>query len=175
VEIALLPVDLGRWDQAEGGDLFVVPVWSDLRPLRGAAGLLDWRLNGRLSACLRKERFRGAFLEKLLWPTRRIPWRTVLAVGLGPAATFDDACFRAALAVSFQVQRGLGYESMAVALPGREVGRIEPDRAVTLMREVASEQPRLSRLTVLDTPAALKVMSERLGLSAPKAAAGARP
>jgi hypothetical protein len=174
VEITLLPVDLARWDQAEGGDLFVVPVWSDVRPLRGAAGLLDWRLNGRLSTCLRQERFRGAFLEKLLWPTRRIPWQAVLAVGLGAAPAFDEGCFRAALAVAFQVLRGLGRHRMAVAPPGRELGRIEPDRAVTLIREVAAEHDNLSVLTVLDTPAALKMMSERLGISAPRAKSAAR-
>jgi hypothetical protein len=173
VELALLPVDLARWDQADGGDLFVVPVWSDVRPLRGAAGLLDWRLNGRLSVYLRQQRFRGAFLEKLLWPTRRIPWRAVLAVGVGTLAAFDEGCFRASLAVAFQALRGLGLHHMAVAPPGREMGRIEPDRAVTLMRELAAEHENLSSLTVLDTPAAIKVMTERLGISAarPKSAA----
>jgi hypothetical protein len=45
---SFLPVDLLRWDRGPGGDALVVPVWSDVRPLRGAAGLLDWRLCGRL-------------------------------------------------------------------------------------------------------------------------------
>jgi hypothetical protein len=76
--------------------------------------------------------------------------------------------------VACQVLRGLGLHRMAVAPPGRELGRIEPDRAVTLMREVAAEHDNLSTLTVLDTPAALKVMSERLGISAPKTRAAPR-
>src|SRR3954469_2254137 len=120
LEVALLPLELARWDQAAGGDLFAVPVPTDVRPLRGAAGLLDWRLNGRLSTCLRQERFRGAFLEKLLWPTQRIRGRAVLGVRVGASASFDEGCFRAALAVGFQVLRGLGNHEMAVALPGRE-------------------------------------------------------
>jgi hypothetical protein len=76
-QIAFLPVDLGRWDRCPGGDALVVPLWTDVRPLRGAAGLLDWRLNGRLSQLLREGRVEGATGEKLLFVTSRVPWRRV--------------------------------------------------------------------------------------------------
>jgi hypothetical protein len=165
VEISLLPLDLARWDQAPGGDLFVVPVGSDVRPLRGAAGLLDWRLNGRLSACLRDERFTGEPAERLLLPTKRIPWRAVLALGVGAARDFDEARFRSVLDQAFAVIRGLGLSTMAAALPGRETGRLEPDRAANLLRESAQDRPHVAALTLLDTPAALKVMGEVLGLN----------
>ena len=58
--VAFLPIDLSRWDHGPGGDALVVPVWSDVRPLRGAAGLLDWRLCGRLSQMIREGRVSGA-------------------------------------------------------------------------------------------------------------------
>jgi hypothetical protein len=165
VEISLLPLDLARWDQAPGGDLFVVPIWSDVRPLRGAAGLLDWRLNGRLSDCMREERFTGEAAERLLLPTRRIRWQAVLALGLGSARDFDDDRFRTVLDHAFAVIRGLGLSTMAAALPGRETGRLEPERAATLFRESAQDRPHVAGLTLLDTPAALKVMGEVLGLN----------
>jgi hypothetical protein len=165
VEVYLLPLDLPRWDQAPGGDLFVVPVWSDVRPLRGAAGLLDWRLNGRLSQCLRDERFTGEPAERLLLPTRRIPWRAILALGLGSARDFDDDRFRGALDTAFTVMRGLGLSTMATALPGRETGRIDPERAATLFREAAHNRDHVSALTLLDTSPALKIMGEVLGLT----------
>ena len=72
-QIAFLPVDLGRWDHCPGGDALVVPLWADVRPLRGAAGLLDWRLNGRLSQLLREGRLLGAAGEKLLFFTTLCP------------------------------------------------------------------------------------------------------
>jgi hypothetical protein len=165
VELSLLPLDLARWDQAPGGDLFVVPIWSDVRPLRGAAGLLDWRLNGRLSDCLREERFAGERAERLLLPTKRIPWRAVLALGLGATRDFDEARFRDTLDCAFTVMRGLGVSTMAAALPGRESDRIQPERAVTLFREAAQDRHHVSALTLLDTAPALKIMGELLGLT----------
>jgi hypothetical protein len=165
VEIYLLPLDLARWDQSPGGDLFVVPVWSDVRPLRGAAGLVDWRLNGRLSQCLREERFAGDLGERLLLPTGRLPWRGILALGLGAARDFDDDRFRGALDAAFSVMRGLGLRTMAAALPGRETGKLEPERAVTLFREACQDRDHVASLTLLDTAPALKVMAELLGLT----------
>jgi hypothetical protein len=186
LEVALLPLDLARWDQAAGGDLFAVPVPTDVRPLRGAAGLLDWRLNGRLSSCLREERFQGTCGEKLLIPTSRIPWRAVLAVGVGPAGEVDDERCRTALAVVLATARGLGQTRLALALPGREGGRLPLERAVILLAETLAAAARdgagaaeragaggVTALTLVDTAAALKPLGEKLGLSAgPRALAG---
>jgi hypothetical protein len=169
--ISLLPLDLTRWDQATAGDLFAVPVTTDVRPLRGPAGLLDWRLNGRLSSCLREERFRGEPGEKLLMPTQRVPWSAILAIGIGAAAEFDEGRFRLALAVVLATARGLvpgGQHRLAIALPGRDLGRLEPERAVTLLREVlasAHPAPSALTLTLVDTAAALKTMGALVGVS----------
>jgi hypothetical protein len=179
VEVYLLPLDLPRWDQAPGGDLFMVPVWTDVRPLRGAAGLLDWRLNGRLSEALRAERFVGDRGDRLLLPTRRLPWRAILALGLGSTRDFDDDRFRDALDAAFAVMRGLGLATMAAALPGRETGKLDPERAATLLRAAAHERDHVSALTLVDTQPALKIMGELLGLTtaarARAAAAAAKP
>lgn len=161
----MLPLDLARWDQSPGGDLFVVPIWSDVRPLRGAAGLLDWRLNGHLSERLREERLTGARGERLLLPTRRLPWRAVLALGMGPTRDFDDERFRDALETAFTVMKGLGVSTVAAALPGRDTGKIEPERAVTLFRETAQQRDHVTALTLMDSAAALKIISELLGLT----------
>lgn len=165
MEIYTLPLELARWDQAPGGDLFVVPIWTDMRPLRGAAGLVDWRLNGQLSNCLRDERFGGEHRERLLLPTRRLPWRAILALGVGATRDFDDDRFRDVLDGAFTVVRGLGLRTMAAALPGRETDRLTPERAAALFREVSHGRDHVSALTLLDTTAALKVMGEVLGLT----------
>jgi hypothetical protein len=170
IDVALLPLDLARWDQAEGGDLFAVLICTDVRPLRGAAGLLDWRLNGGLSACLREERFTGAAGEKLLMPTARLPWQAVLAVGVGPSAKFDEPRFRESLATVLTTARGLGQRRLALALPGRELAKIDAGPA---LREL-TENGALSALTLIDSAAALKPLGDLLGLSAtarPRAAA----
>jgi hypothetical protein len=175
MEIAVLPLELARWDQSPGGDLCVIPIFSDVRPLRGAAGLCDWRLNGHLSERLREERFSCERGERLLLPTRRLPWRAVLALGLGASHDFDDQRFRDALDTAFAVMKGLGVATVAAALPGRDTGKVDPERAVTLFREVAAERQHVTALTLMDTAAALKIMSELLGLtSASRARAAAK-
>jgi hypothetical protein len=163
--VTLLPLDLGRWDQAPPGDLFAVPITTDVRPLRGPAGLLDWRLNGRLSHWLREERFAGAPGEKLLMPTQRVPWSAVLAVGVGATAEFDEDRFRTALTIVLDAARGLGLQRLALALPGRDLGRMEPERAIGLLRDALASDNVISSLTLVDTAAALKTIGQLLGIS----------
>jgi hypothetical protein len=163
--IAFLPIDLSRWDHGPGGDALVVPVWSDVRPLRGAAGLLDWRLCGRLSQMIRDGRVTGAPHEKLLLVTNRVPWRRVLAVGVGLSTAFDDEAFCSAIDCSLQALRGIGASSVAMALPGRDIDLIRPDQAVRhfMIALAQSEEPGgtwLERLTFIDTPSASKLMGE---------------
>jgi hypothetical protein len=163
--IAFLPIDLSRWDHGPGGDALVVPVWSDVRPLRGAAGLLDWRLCGRLSQMMRDGRVTGSPQEKLLLVTNRVPWRRVLAVGVGVSTAFDDDAFRSAIDCSLQALRGIGASSVAMALPGRDIDLIRPDRALRHFMDALtqSEDPGgvwLERLTFIDTPSASKAIGE---------------
>lgn len=70
----------------------VITSFADCRPLKGNAALLDWRLNGRLSRILMKNRFRGDFKEALLLPSEgRIRSREILFLGLGDQAVFNEA------------------------------------------------------------------------------------
>jgi hypothetical protein len=169
MEIALLPLDLARWDQTPGADLCLAPVFSDVRPLRGVAGLVDWRLNGHLSERLRQERFTGERGERLLLPTRRLPWKAVLALGLGPSRDFDDDRFRDALETAFTVAKGMTAATLAAGLPGRDTGKVDPERAAALLRPLAQGRDSVTALTLLDTPAALKIIGEHLGLGAARA------
>jgi hypothetical protein len=156
-----LPIDLQRWDRGPGGDALVVPVWSDVRPLRGAAGLLDWRLCGRLSQMIRDGKLTGSTGEKLLLVTARIPWQRVLAVGVGESAAFDEKAFRLAVDCGLDTLRRLGARSMAIAFPGRDIDAIRADRALrsfseALARSESDSGPWLERLTVIDAPTAVK-------------------
>lgn len=159
-----LPVDLHRWDHGPGGDALVVPVWSDVRPLRGAAGLLDWRLCGRLSQMLREGRFSGNPGEKLLLATSRVSWQRVLAVGLGESIAFDDLAFRSAVDCCLEALRRLGIRCLAIALPGRDIDLLRPDRAMrgfldALERSEQAAGPWLERLTVIDSAPSAKTPS----------------
>lgn len=119
--VSLLPVDLSRWDQAAPGDLLCVPVWTDVRPLRGAAGLLDWRMCGRLSAMLGGAKVTGADGEQTLFPTaHRLPWRLVLALGVGARRDLSERRFSGCVRRALDAAKGIKARRLAFALPGRD-------------------------------------------------------
>jgi len=163
--ISFLPIDLVRWDNGPGGDAMVVPIWMDVRPLRGAAGLLDWRMCGRLSQVIREGRLAGTPGEKLLLVTNRIRWRRVLAVGVGESKEFNSDAFRNAVDCSLQALRGIGASNVAMALPGRDVDLLRPEDAVRQLIDAVAESEQgngrwLDSLVLIDTPAASKTMGD---------------
>ncbi|MBL7685397.1 MAG: hypothetical protein JNK65_05095, partial [Deltaproteobacteria bacterium] len=46
--------------------LAMVMAFEDVRPLKGMAGLVDWRFNGKFSNWIRSSKFTGARGESLL-------------------------------------------------------------------------------------------------------------
>ena len=91
--LTVLPLDLARWDET-GRDCLVLPVFRDDRPLRGAAGLADWRLCGKLSRLLRDSRATGEPGETMLLPPgRRLRFARILWFGLGDAKGYSEERF----------------------------------------------------------------------------------
>jgi len=68
-------------------DSIVVGLCSDVRPLGGLLGLLDWRLCGRLSRLLEQGTIVGNDGEKILFPTHgRVTAPRLFLYGWGPRA-----------------------------------------------------------------------------------------
>ena len=180
--VSLLTVELSRWDQAPPGDAVCVPVWTDVRPLRGAAGLLDWRMCGRLSAMLASGKVTGAEGEQTLFPSaHRLPWRLVLALGVGPRRDFSERRFQACVQRAFEAVRGLGARRLALALPtGDRAGAasvLTSRRALDLvLHELDATPGVLDDLAVIAPAAVQKELGEVLRLRTVRAApVGARP
>ena len=154
IGLALAPVDLSTWDQHGGGDVFAVYIWTDVRPLRGASGLVDWRLSGRLSSLIQSGRLTGADGEQLLLPTAgRLPWPAVMVLGLGARTGFSAARASAAVGRLLETMRGLGVHDIAVAPPGRDVDALPARRAVELLLAGARGRPQrdwLRRITIVE-------------------------
>jgi hypothetical protein len=173
VRVGFLPVDLARWDKARPGDLLAVGLWSDVRPLRGATGLLDWRLCGRLSALIAAGQVAGAADEQTLIPSaNRLVWRLVLCAGLGPRAEFSERRFVRAIHRTLVAMRGLKIARLALALPGREGDRIPARRAFQLLMQESEETlPGIvDDLTIIEPAAVQKEMTELLRQRAVKRA-----
>jgi leucyl aminopeptidase len=144
----------------------IVPIWKDVRPLRGATGLLDWRLNGKLSNWLKSGRLDGSPGETMLFQTDRLVWERVLTVGIGERAAFGESELRASLSTALEVLRSISARAAAMALPGRDTDRISPDQAVRALlseldrHENPHEASTLQGLTVINAQAAIRTMSE---------------
>jgi hypothetical protein len=163
--LAFLSPELARWDllgEAPGGppELIALPFFADERPLRGAAGLVDWRLCGRLSRLLQAGRVSGAPGETTLLPAQRLPFGKLLLFGLGATDRFDERQFRESARELRQVIARLGVARYALSLPGRATGHIMARRALELWLDTGAGA---GEVWLIEPQAAQKEMSEVLG------------
>lgn len=158
--LSVLPLDLARWDETSR-DCLVLPVFRDDRPLRGAAGLADWRLCGRLSRLIKANRATGDEGETMLLPPgRRLRWKRVMWFGLGDAKGYSDDRFRKDVGWIRDVVKGAGASDWSMQAPGRASGMIGARRAVELMLEDPTYAEQ--NLTLLEDPAGQKDIAELL-------------
>lgn len=130
---------------AAPADAIACGLYEDARPMRGVAGLLDWRLGGRLSALLDARYLTGKSGEVMLVPgTTKLPFAKVLLFGLGVRAAFDEHVFRTVLLRYFDRFAGLALESALLELPGRADDAIDAARAAELLVELGGVSDALS-------------------------------
>ncbi len=115
-------------------ELLACCIWSDIRPVRGAAGLLDFRLAGKLSSLSREDFLGGALGEVLIVPGRpKLPFEKVLVFGLGPRASFSDFVYTEAVKRISRTLERLHVVRAVVELPGRADGAVTAERAAELL------------------------------------------
>jgi hypothetical protein len=121
---------------------------------------------------IRDGRLSGTPGEKLLHMTGRLPWKRVLFLGIGDSAAFTPETFGTAVASAFEALRGLGALSMAIALPGRDIDLLEPERAVRdfldlLARHEDGATEVFDKLTVIDSASPTKAMGDAFRMPSP--------
>ena len=163
--IHVLAADLARWDETER-DALLLPFFADERPLRGAAGLADWRLCGRLSRLIKAGRASGARGETVMLPPgRRLRFRRLVLFGLGDSKGYDDERFRRDVRRVREVAAGAGMTDFALQAPGRATGLIGARRALELWLDeagVVGDASKAADVTLIDDPAGSKDMAELL-------------
>ncbi len=162
MDIRFLPPDLRQLDEASV-EVAVGSFWQDERPMRGFAGLLDWRLAGRLSALLTSGFVRGEAGEVLLVPGKpHLPFEKVLLVGLGLRAEFDEDAFRRGTTRMASTLEGLRVRRAVVELPGRGAFAIDADRAIVLALECLGREPEHDAWWLVEDAAAQRVIEQRV-------------
>lgn len=161
--VHFLANELGKWDAADA-DAIALCFFADERPLRGAAGLADWRLGGRLSRLLKAGKLTGAAGETTMLPPARgrLTFPRVVLFGLGESAGFDEPRFREAVRRIRAVLAKAGVKRYAVQPPGRATGLIAPRRALELWQDEAAKSPDEIEVTLIESPAGQKEMAESM-------------
>lgn len=157
MDLRFVPLDLARIDQLRVEAVFL-PFFEDERPLRGAAGLLDWRLCGALSALLQSGRSVGAEGElTMLLGRARLPFEKVLLVGEGPGASFSPAVAARVASHILDAAKGLRLKGFACALPGRSRSVVRASDATRWFVDAAGPSV-FDEVVVLDEPEAQRAM-----------------
>jgi hypothetical protein len=161
VELRFLPPEPRRFDDASV-ELCACSIWSDERPARGFAGLVDWQLGGRISALLKSGFLRGERGDALLVPGKpHLPFEKVLVVGLGRRSDFDATAFREAILHVSRALERLRVRRAVVELPGRPGDAIDAEHAITLTLDAVGSSPEHDVWWLVDTPAAQKRIEQR--------------
>jgi hypothetical protein len=125
-----------------GTEVIMCGVASDEQPPHGVAGLLDWRLAGRISALIEKGFVSGKVAEVVLVPGKpKLPFDKVLLFGVGPRADFSEPVFRVVIEKMLGTLEGLRARSAVVELPGRPFDAIRPERAADILLECVGTNP----------------------------------
>jgi hypothetical protein len=161
MELRFLNPDLPSLD-ASGVELLACSVWRDQRPMRGVAGLLDWRLAGTLSGLARKGFLAGELGEVLFVPGRpRVRFEKVLVFGLGAQTGFGEGTFREVLGHLLRALGGLRVRRAVVELPGRADGLVEAERARELLLDSVGDSEQNDVWWLVEPPEAQRRMAER--------------
>lgn len=157
MDVRFVPLELARIDQLRIEAVFL-PFFEDERPLRGAAGLLDWRLCGALSELIRAGRITGARGElTLLLGNGRLPFDKVVLIGEGPSAAFNASVATAVTAQLLDAAKGLRLRGFACALPGRSRATVRASDATRWFLDAAGADA-VEEVVVLDEPEAQRAM-----------------
>lgn len=100
-------------------EIIALPFFEDERPLRGASGLVDWRMNGALSRLILQGAVSGVERESLLMSTDgRISAPRLLLFGLGDSKVFDGKRFQGLLSQFVKTVVKLKLTRLAIVVPG---------------------------------------------------------
>jgi hypothetical protein len=163
LKLSILAADLNKWDEADR-DTLLLPIFEDERPLRGAAGLCDWRLCGRLSRLLKKQQASGAQGESLMMPPgRRLRFGRLLLFGLGNSRDYGEGRFRSDVRWIRKVAADAGITDYAIEPPGRATGLIGARRALELWLDESSKDGlEPASVTLVDSTSGHKDMADLL-------------
>lgn len=146
-----------------GTEVILAGVASDETPPHGLAGLLDWRLAGRISKLIERGFVTGKVAEVVLVPGKpKLPFDKVLLFGVGSRADFSEPVYRVVVEKMLSTLEGLRARSAVVELPGRHFDGIRPDRAADILLECAGSKPMHDTWTLAETLESQRLVTQHM-------------
>jgi hypothetical protein len=146
-----------------GTEILVCGSTQDERPPRGVAGLVDWRLAGRLSRLMVNGFATGRLGEVVLLTGKpKLPFDKVLCFGLGDKAGFDEVLYRTVLQRVLDTLLKLGARTAVVELPGRHFDGIAPERAADILLESVGTSRDHDSWTLIEPVDAQRVVTQHM-------------
>lgn len=170
----IVSADLAALDALQLDALALLSFAAVAQPL-GLAGLVDWRMSGRIARLVKSGRFSGGLGEALLTPSLgRIGVERIFLLGLGPPASLDDAGRARVTRTALETLSLAGARAVAVGapvLPSR-YGLSREDGVALVEAFVvgsATLAPGFSELVLLDVDGELVQARDSLGAAAKRA------
>jgi hypothetical protein len=161
MDLRFVPPELHALDDTPA-EVVACGMWQDERPMSGLAGLLDWRLAGRVSRLARQSFAVGTRGEVVCLQGRpRLPFEKVLVIGCGERAAFDDARFRELATTLMRALAGLKVRRAVVELPGRGCDAIAPERAAEIVLEISRDAQEHDAWWLVEPPEAQAKIASR--------------
>jgi hypothetical protein len=162
VELRFVSPELAELDQV-GTEVLMGAVFSDERPPRGVAGLVDWRGAGRLSRLMQQGLLTGELGEVFMLPAKPgMPFDKAILFGAGLRAEFDDDIFEGLVERMLRTMEGLCTRAVVAQLPGRHLDVIAAERAIDILLHGAADKPEHDVWTLVETAPAQKAIAEHL-------------
>jgi hypothetical protein len=146
-----------------GTEVLVACLAEDERPPHGVAGLVDYRLAGKVSRLIGSGFATGRASEVVLVPGKpRLPFDKIVLFGIGHKATFDEEGYRGAIDKILSTLEGLRARSAVVELPGRHFGAISAERAADILLEMSDGRREHDVWTLVETPEAQRAITHHM-------------
>jgi hypothetical protein len=162
MDLRFITPQLRRLDLA-ATEVLVATLVEDERPPHGVAGLVDWRLAGRVSRLLLSGYATGQLGEVLLMPGKpKLPFDKVIFFGVGPRDAMSERTFRTVIEKILDTLEGLRARTAVVQLPGRHFDAIVPERAADILLESASTRTEHDIWTLIETSEAQRAITQHM-------------
>lgn len=113
--------------------VIVVGFFSDVRPLKGLAGEIDWLFNGEISRLILDGKLNGQIGDSLLLCSNRLKTRNVLLLGMGYREKFDSIAVRNTTKLLTQKLNDINIKSFTTEILGAGYSSLESSDIFKLM------------------------------------------